>query len=336
MIRPSTPPVRLVALAVAGLWTLSLSPVALADTSGNAAAPAVEASASVYYRTVQIDGLDIFYREAGPADAPAVLLLHGFPASSFMFRDLIGRLAERYRVIAPDYPGFGYSAAPSTEAFAYTFDGLADVIGKFADRLDLKTYALYMQDFGGPVGFRLASRHPERVSALVIQNANAYEAGLPDDFWALPRSLWQNPSPENFAKIREAAMSNAALQWNYTHGVQDVARIDPDSWVLQQALVNRPGNKDIMLALLYDYRTNPDLYPEWHRYFRDHQPPTLIAWGKNDAIFPAPGAQAYLQDLPKAELHLLDTGHFALEEKADEIARLMLDFLSRNLPVADR
>jgi pimeloyl-ACP methyl ester carboxylesterase len=335
MTRPSTSLVRLMTLA-AGLWMLPLSAGALADTSGSAAAPATEVAAPVYYRTVQIDGLDIFYREAGPADAPVILLLHGFPASSFMFRDLIPQLAGQYHVIAPDYPGFGYSAAPSTEAFAYTFDHLADVVEKFTDKLGLETYALYMQDFGGPVGFRLASRHPERVSALIIQNANAYEAGLPEAFWALPRSLWKDPSPENFAKIREAAISDAALQWNYMHGVKDGARIDPDSWVLQQALVNRPGNKDIMLALLYNYRTNPDRYPAWHRYFRDHRPPTLIVWGKNDAIFPAPGAQAYLEDLPNAELHLLDTGHFALEEKSDEIGHLMLDFLSRTLPAADR
>jgi pimeloyl-ACP methyl ester carboxylesterase len=331
------PFLRLITLAAAGLLMVSLSSETAAQTSSAAAAPASQASSpAVYYRTVKIDGLDIFYREAGPADAPVVLLLHGFPASSFMFRDLIGRLAGQYHVIAPDYPGFGYSAAPSTEAFAYTFDNLADVIEKFTDRLGLETYALYMQDFGGPVGFRLASKHPERVTALIIQNANAYDEGLPEDFWALPRSLWRDPSPENFAKIREAAISDAALQWNYTHGVKDVARIDPDSWVLQQALVNRPGNKDIMLALLYDYRTNPDRYPAWHRYFRDHQPPTLIAWGKNDVIFPAPGAQAYLQDLPNAELHLLDTGHFALEEKAEEIGQLMLDFLSRTVPAADR
>jgi len=245
---PRIPLVRLIALAAAGLWILPLSPGALAETHGGTAAPATHASSpardqssAVYYRTVQIDGLDVFYREAGPANAPVVLLLHGFPASSFMYRDLIERLAGQFHVIAPDYPGFGYSAAPPTEAFAYTFDGLADVIEKFTDRLGLGRYAIYMQDFGGPVGFRLASGHPDRVSALIIQNANAYEEGLPEDFWALPRSLWKDPSPDNFAKIREAAISDAALQWNYTHGVKDLARIDPDSWVLQQALVNRPG-----------------------------------------------------------------------------------------------
>ncbi|MET0216433.1 MAG: alpha/beta hydrolase [Burkholderiales bacterium] len=294
----------------------------------------VVARVEVHYRTVQIDGLELFYREAGPPNAPVVLLLHGFPASSFMYRNLIEQLAGQFRVVAPDYPGFGYSAAPSTQAFAYTFDHLADILGKFTEELGLRRYALYMQDFGGPVGYRLASRHPHRVSSLIVQNANAYEEGLPDSFWAPARALWQNPSPENFARIREAAISDPALEWNYTHGVKEPARVSPDNWVLQRALVNRPGNKEIMLALLYDYRTNLGHYAKWHEYFRKHQPPTLIVWGKNDVIFPAPGAHAYLRDLPNAELHLLDTGHFALEDMGGQIAQLMLDFLNRKLRVA--
>ena len=287
------------------------------------------AARAVTYRTVQIDGVKVFYREAGPAKAPVVLLLHGFPASSFMYRDLIDELSTSYRVIAPDYPGFGYSDAPSTEVFAYTFDHLADVIEKFTDALSLHKYAIYMQDFGGPVGFRLASRRPQQVSALIIQNANAYEEGLPDSFWTPARTLWRDPSDANFRKLRDLAMSSDALQWNYTHGVKDVSRIDPDSWTLQRALLDRPGNQEIMLALLYDYRTNLTRYDDWHAYFRKHQPPALIVWGRNDVIFPAEGARAYLRDLPHAELHLLDTGHFALEEKGDEIARLMLRFLKR-------
>lgn len=285
----------------------------------------------VTYHTVEIDGIKVFYRAAGAADAPAVLLLHGFPASSFMFRDLIGKLADRYRVIAPDYPGFGYSDAPSTAAFSYTFDHLADVVSKLTDRIGLRQYALYMQDFGGPVGFRLATRHPDKVTALIVQNANAYDEGLPDSFWTPARTLWKTPSDENFRKIENAAMSDAALQWNYTHGVKDPSRISPDNWVLQRALLNRSGNKDIMLALLYDYRSNPPRYPEWQAYFRTHQPPTLITWGANDQIFPAAGARPYLRDLPKAELHLLDTGHFALEDKGDEIAHLIHDFLERTV-----
>jgi pimeloyl-ACP methyl ester carboxylesterase len=305
-----------------------------ADTATQVSTPAAPRgdSSATEYRTVRIDGLDLFYREAGPANAPVVLLLHGFPASSFMYRNLITQLADRFRVVAPDYPGFGYSAAPFTKDYAYTFDRLADVMAKFTDRLGLDRYAIYMQDFGGPVGLRLASQRPERVSALIVQNANAYEQGLPDSFWAPARTLWKDPSPANFAKIREAAISDSALEWNYTHGVKEPTRVNPDSWVLQRALVNRPGNKEIMLALLYDYRTNLGHYAKWHEYFRKHQPPMLIVWGKNDIIFPAPGAHAYLRDLPQAELHLLDTGHFALEDKGEEIARLMRDFLDRKLP----
>jgi len=317
--------------------------VALAALAGGAALPAAaqpvasppvqaahEAAAPVVrYGSVRIDGLDIFYREAGPKDAPVVLLLHGFPASSFMYRNLIPALATRYRVIAPDYPGFGHSSAPSPAEYRYTFDGLADVIDKFTVQMGIGRYALYMQDFGGPVGFRLASRHPERVTHLAVQNANAYAEGLPDSFWGPARALWASPTKENFERIRGAAMSDEALAWNYTHGTREPGRIDPDNWLIQSALLARPGNKDAMLALLYDYRNNVPLYAGWQRYFREHRPPTLIVWGRNDVIFPAEGARAYLADLPNAELHLLDTGHFALEEKATEIATLMQEFLAR-------
>jgi pimeloyl-ACP methyl ester carboxylesterase len=312
---------------------LSPQAVARADSPvAQSTATATSIDSRVRYRTVEIDGITLFYREAGSADAPVMLLLHGFPASSFMYRDLMERLAGRFHVIAPDYPGFGYSDAPSTQAFSYTFDHLADLVEKFTDRLGLDRYALYMQDFGGPVGFRVASRRPEKVSFLIVQNANAYEEGLPDSFWKPVRTLWRDPSQANFDIIREAAMSDQALEWNYTHGVKEPARVNPDSWVLQRALVNRPGNKDIMLALLYDYRTNLGQYARWHEYFRMHQPPMLIVWGKNDNIFPAEGARSYLRDLPGAELHLLDTGHFALEDKGDEIDRLILDFFDRKPP----
>jgi pimeloyl-ACP methyl ester carboxylesterase len=273
-----------------------------------------------HYRTTEIDGLKIFYREAGNEKNPALLLLHGFPASSFMFRELIDRLADQFHLVAPDYPGFGYSDAPSHRAFSYTFDHLADVIEKFTDKLRLERYGLYMQDFGGPVGFRLANRRPENVSFLIVQNANAYEEGLPDSFWSPVRALWQDPSPSNLQKIRDAGISDQALEWNYTHGAKDISKISPDSWVLQSALVNRPGNKEIMLDLLYDYRTNPGLYPEWHEYFRKHQPPTLIVWGQDDVIFPADGAYPYERDLKRVDFNLLDTGHFALEEQGDVIA----------------
>ncbi len=303
----------------------TFAPAAMAAPSATPAAAAPE----VRYATVKVDGLDIFYREAGPKDGPVILLLHGFPASSFMYRDLIPALATRYRVIAPDYPGFGYSSAPPPADFTYSFDRLADVMDGFTAKLGLTRYALYMQDFGGPVGFRLASRHPDRVSHLIVQNANAYDEGLPDSFWAPVRGLWAAPTAENFDRIRDAAMSDAALEWNYTHGVRDPSRVNPDSWMLQRALLARPGNKDAMLALLYDYRTNPAQYPAWHRYFRVHRPPTLLVWGQNDVIFPATGARAYLTDLPDAELHLLDTGHFALEDKAGEIAALIDRFMAK-------
>lgn len=279
-----------------------------------------------FYRHLTIDGMRIFYREAGDAGAPVLLLLHGFPASSFMFRDLIARLSGRFRIVAPDYPGFGYSDAPKAEGATYSFDFLADIMNRFVEKLELNKYAIYMQDFGGPVGFRLAHKHPERVAFFVIQNANAYEEGLPDNFWAPVRELWANPSPENFNKIREAGISQDALEWNYTHGVRNSEKISPDSWVLQDALLNRPGNKELMLKLLYDYRSNPPQYPAWHEYFRRHQPPALIAWGKNDIIFPEAGAHPYRRDLKNVDFHLLDTGHFALEDHSEVISGLIRDF----------
>lgn len=275
---------------------------------------------TTHYRTIDIDGLTVFYREAGADDLPVMLLLHGFPASSFMFRELIEHLSDQFHVYAPDYPGFGYSDAPATNEFAYTFDHLAEVIERFTDALGIEKYGLYMQDFGGPVGFRVASRRPEKAAFLVVQNANAYDEGLPDSFWAPVRALWQDPSPDNFQKIREAGMSDEALEWNYTHGVRDISTISPDSWVLQRALLNRPGNKEIMLALLYDYRTNPPLYPSWQAYFRQYQPPTLLVWGEHDIIFPATGAHPFCRDLQNIDIHLLDTGHFALEDHAAVIA----------------
>jgi pimeloyl-ACP methyl ester carboxylesterase len=281
-----------------------------------------------HYGTIEIDGLHIFYREAGTHGRPVLLLLHGFPASSFMFRELIDKLADQFHLIAPDYPGFGYSDAPSPKEYSYTFDRLADVIEKFTETLGLKRFGLYMQDFGGPVGFRLATRRPERVSFLVIQNANAYEEGLPESFWQPARALWSDPSEENFAKIREAAMSAEALEWNYKHGVKDATKISPDNWVLQKALLACPGNKEIMVQLLYDYRTNLGQYPKWQEYFRKHQPPTLIVWGKNDIIFPTSGAYRYQRDLKTVDFHLLDTGHFALEEERDVIAKHIRSFVN--------
>ncbi|WP_390881473.1 alpha/beta fold hydrolase [Thalassoroseus pseudoceratinae] len=280
----------------------------------------------VYYRTVQVDGLEIFYREAGDKDAPTVLLLHGFPTSSHMFRNLIPRLADKYHVVAPDYPGFGYSSAPTVDQFEYTFDNLAKVIEEFTVKIELTTYAIYLMDYGAPVGFRLAVRHPERVTSLIIQNGNAYDEGLDNEFWVPIKAYWKNRTPVQGDKLR-SFLTLDATKWQYTHGVRNVETISPDTWGHVQPFLDRPGNQEIQLALFYSYGSNPPLYPKWQAYLRRFQPPTLIVWGKNDEIFPAAGAYPYKRDLKNLQFHLLDTGHFALEEDGEKIARLMRAFL---------
>lgn len=290
-------------------------------------APAVQ----VRYQTVSIDGVELFYREAGPKDAPAILLLHGFPTSSHMYRGLIPALAGKYRVIAPDYPGFGHSAMPDREAFRYTFDNYSKIIEALTGKLGLDRYALYVMDYGAPVGFRLAARNPEKVTALVVQNGNAYDEGL-QKFWEPIQKYWASGSNEDREAIRWLT-SLKATQWQYTHGVPDTSLVSPDSWTMDQARLDRPGNQEIQLDLFYDYRTNIPLYPEWQAYFREHRPPTLVLWGKNDQIFVVDGAYPYKRDLPNAELHLIDAGHFALETHGAEIAGLVRDFLGRSLPV---
>jgi pimeloyl-ACP methyl ester carboxylesterase len=282
----------------------------------------------VLHRTVKVEGLDIFYREAGPKDAPAVLLLHGFPTSSHMFRNLIPALADRYHVVAPDYPGFGNSSAPPVEEFEYTFDNLAKVIDAFTSQVGLEKFALYVQDYGAPVGYRLAVKHPERVTALIVQNGNAYDEGIDNDFWVPVKAYWRDRTEANAAPLRKF-VTLEATRWQYTHGVRNPEAISPDNWNVDQPLLDRPGNAEIQLALLQSYGSNPPKYPEWQAYFRKHQPPTLIVWGKNDAIFPAAGAYPYRRDLKDVEFHLLDTGHFALEEDGPTIARLIRDFLAR-------
>ncbi|MBX7164871.1 MAG: alpha/beta hydrolase [Pirellulales bacterium] len=294
-------------------------------SSAFAAAPA-----DVRYRTVQIDGLDIFYREAGPRDAPTVLLLHGFPTSSHMFRELIPQLAKKYHVVAPDYPGYGYSSAPPVEKFDYTFEHLAQIVRTFIERIGVERYSLYLMDYGAPIGFRIAAAAPERVDALIIQNGNAYEEGIDNDFWKPIKKYWAERTPEHGDALR-ALLTIDATKWQYTHGVRDVEAINPDTWDHVQPLLDRPGNQDIQLALFHSYGSNPPLYPAWQEYLRVHQPPTLIVWGKNDAIFPDAGAYPYKRDLKDLEFHLLDTGHFALEEDGAEIARLMGDFLDRRV-----
>jgi pimeloyl-ACP methyl ester carboxylesterase len=281
----------------------------------------------VHYRTASIEGVKVFYREAGPADAPAIVLLHGFPSSSNMFRNLIPVLADRYRVIAPDYPGFGHSDMPDRAQFRYSFAHFADIADTLLTGLGVTHYALYVMDYGAPVGYRLALKHPERVTALVIQNGNAYEEGL-KEFWKPIKAYWASGEPAQREVLR-AGTTLEATRSQYLDGVADRSRVDPSAWVQDQALLDRPGNVEIQLDLFYDYRTNTELYPQFQQFFRERQPPTLIVWGKNDVIFPAEGARAYLKDLPHAELHLLDTGHFALEDQGDEIARLMRAFLAR-------
>lgn len=282
------------------------------------------------HRTLRIDGVDLFYREAGRPGAPVVVLLHGFPSSSHMYRHLITALADRYHVIAPDYPAFGLSAMPDRRQFSYGFATYADLMDRLLTQLGAQRYALYVMDYGAPVGYRLALTHPERVTALVVQNGNAYDEGL-GEFWDPLKAYWREGTLQRREALR-AATTLDATKSQYTDGVGDPSRIDPAAWVHDQALLDRPGNVDIQLDLFKDYASNVALYPKFQAYFREHRPPTLIVWGRNDKIFPAEGAWPYLRDLPDAELHLLDTGHFALEDQGDEIAALMRDFLGRKLP----
>lgn len=296
--------------------------------NGVSQAQEVDHSAQVKYRTVEVDGLDIFYREAGPQDAPTILLLHGFPTSSHMFRNLIPKLADKYHVIAPDYPGFGNSSAPAVETFEYTFDHLAEVVEKFTEKVGAKRYSLYVMDYGAPIGFRLAVKHPERVDALIVQNGNAYEEGIDNEFWKPIKAYWAQRTPEHADALRDF-LTLDATKWQFTHGVRDAEAISPDNWGHVQPLLDRPGNQEIQLALFYSYGSNPPLYPEWQKYLREHQPPTLIAWGKNDQIFPPAGAYPYKRDLKNVEFHLLDTGHFVLEEEGTQVAHLIREFLGK-------
>jgi pimeloyl-ACP methyl ester carboxylesterase len=299
-------------------------------TSLTATANESNTSTQVFHRTVKVDGLDIFYRESGPKDAPAVLLLHGFPTSSHMFRNLIPALGDRYHIVAPDYPGYGNSSAPSVDEFEYTFENLANVVEKFTEKVGLERYSLYLMDYGAPVGFRLAVKHPERVDTLIVQNGNAYDEGLDNDFWKPIKAYWKSRTKTQGDQLR-SLLTLDATKWQYTHGVRNVETISPDTWGHVQPLLDRPGNQEIQLALFYSYGSNPALYPKWQQYLRKHQPPTLIVWGKNDAIFPADGAHPYKRDLKNLEFRLLDTGHFALEEDGATIASLIRSFLKEQL-----
>jgi pimeloyl-ACP methyl ester carboxylesterase len=305
---------------------------ALAGVNG-AYAKAPDPSATIHYRFATIDGVKMFYREAGPADGPVVLLLHGFPTSSHMFRNLIPLLADRYHVIAPDYPGYGQSDSPDRAKFKYTFATLTDMVDKLLAQRRITRYAMYVMDYGAPVGYRLALKHPERVSGLIIQNGNAYEEGL-REFWDPVKVYWKDGALTS----REALYGFVNLEttiWQYTEGMSDRARISPDNWVHDQSLLDRPGNRDIQLDLLYDYRTNLALYPQFQQFFRERKPPAILVWGKNDKIFPEEGAHPYRKDLPGVEFHIFNTGHFALEDKLDEIGPLIRDFLDRKVAGTD-
>ena len=311
-----------------------------------------ENAPGVSYRTVTIDGVDIFYREAGDPDRPTIVLLHGFPTSSHMFRDLITELADEYHLVAPDYPGYGFSSMPAVDEFDYSFDNVAEIMEQFVDKIELERFSLYLMDYGAPVGFRIAASQPERIDTLIVQNGNAYVEGIDNNFWEPIREYWKDRDAINKgldnafwknvkAAYKQPEMSNddalrflvtlGATKWQYTNGVPNVEAVSPDTWDHVQPLLDRDGNADIQLQMFYSYGSNPPLYPEWQAYLREHQPPTLIVWGEHDEIFPAAGAEPYKRDLDNLEYHLLDTGHFALETHGQEIADLMRDFLSRQL-----
>ena len=312
---------------------------------------ASESLSDVKYKTVTVDGQEIFYREAGDPQNPTILLLHGFPTSSHMFRELIPELSERFHLVAPDYPGFGQSSMPAVDKFDYSFDNLANVVDKFVDTVGLKHYSLYLMDYGAPIGFRIATKHPERVDSLIIQNGNAYVEGINNNFWEPIQAYWKDRCAVNKgldndwwknikAAYKKPNMTNdealrflvteGATKWQYTNGVRNAEKISPDTWDHVQPLLDREGNAEIQLQLFYSYGSNPPLYPQWQAYMREHQPPTLIVWGDKDEIFPAAGAHPYKRDLKNVDFHLLDTGHFALEEDVDVIAGHIKRFLSNH------
>ena len=280
---------------------------------------------TVHYNTIDVGDVDIFYREAGAKTSPVLLLLHGFPTSSNMFRTVIGRLAKSFRVIAPDYPGYGFSSMPDHKSFSYNFENMARIMLEFTEKLELSKYIVYLMDYGAPIGLRMALKSPDKIAGLIVQNGNAYEEGL-RDFWIPMKKYWEDSSAENFKGL--FLSDPAAAKWQYTEGVPDISLVDPSTWTLDQVGLDRLGNPEIQLDMLYDYRTNLPLYPEFQAFFRKYQPPTLIVWGKNDAVFPTEGAIPYKRDLPNAEIHLIDTGHFALETHGQEIASHIERFFS--------
>jgi pimeloyl-ACP methyl ester carboxylesterase len=314
---------RLMLTLLGGLGGLAALPAA-----ARAAAPTSQETdkMTVTYGTRQVGDVSVFYREAGPGDAPVLLLLHGFPTAGHMFRDLIPLLADRYRVIAPDLPGFGNTIAPPRASFEYSFDHLAEVIDGFTDAMGLTRYALYIFDYGAPTGLRLAMKHPERISAIITQNGNAYIEGLSAE-WGPWQTYWREPTAAN-REVCRASLTDEAIRFQYQHGAP-ADRVSPDGYTLDSFYMHRPEAQEIQLDLILSYRTNVALYPDFQAYFRQHRPPLLAVWGKNDVFFIPPGAEAYKRDLPKAEIHFVDTGHFALETHHAEIAGLMREFLQR-------
>jgi pimeloyl-ACP methyl ester carboxylesterase len=281
---------------------------------------------TVTYQKVDVDGIGIFHREAGPKDAPTILLLHGFPTAGHMFRDLIPQLADRFRLVAPDLPAFGQSDMPSRGVFTYTFENIANVIDRFTEVIGLSRFAMYVFDYGAPVGFRLAVRHPDRVSAIISQNGNAYEEGLSDG-WNPVRAYWQEPSPANREALR-SFLAPETTRWQYTHGMRDVTAVSPDSYSLDNFYLSRPGADEIQLDLLGDYKSNVALYSTFQNYFRTHKPRFLAVWGRNDPFFLPQGAEAFRRDIPGATVRFFDTGHFALETHAKEIAAMIREFFA--------
>jgi pimeloyl-ACP methyl ester carboxylesterase len=279
------------------------------------------------YRTVDVDGLKVFYREAGPTDAPTILLLHGYPSASHQFRDLIPRLADRFHLVAADLPGFGQTEMPSREKFTYTFDNLAHVIDRFTEIIRLNRFAMYVFDYGAPIGFRIASRHPDRVTAIISQNGNAYEDGL-SDVWKPVRAYWQDPSSSNRDAVRMMLTPEATV-FGYLKGVPDETLVSPDGYTLDNHYLARPGADEIQLDLWLDYAHNVEMYPTFQEYFRTHKPPLLAIWGRHDPFFLPAGAEAFQRDLPSADVRLLETGHFALETHATEVASAVREFLSQ-------
>jgi pimeloyl-ACP methyl ester carboxylesterase len=285
-------------------------------------------AAQTFHKTMKVQNQDIFYREAGTEHKETIVLLHGFPTSSHMYRDLIPKLSDKYHVIAPDYPGFGNSSMPALDEFEYSFDNLAKITDAFLEKVGAEEYTMYVMDYGAPIGFRIAADHPERVKGLIIQNGNAYDEGL-RDFWTPIKAYWKDKTPANAKVLKDNLLTIGATEWQYTNGTRNKETISPDNWIVDQAKLDRPGNKAIQLELFYSYGTNPALYPEWQEYFRAHQPPTLLMWGKGDYIFPEEGAHPYKRDLKNLDFNILDTGHFALEEDGDVIAKHILKFMKK-------